>query len=155
MATSRQVKKHVPNPTGKGGFQERPQDRNPGHWRPEDSISFQYNKLLRMSDEEFKSFKPKTVAQLIALRRIQNAAQRFGLPDTKEITDRTEGKAPQAIDITSGGERLPTVVIESVYAASPKFRTANDSPAETIDVAENRRLPSGKVQDTPVRKTKR
>ena len=109
MATSKQVKT-PPNPTGKGGFQERPQDRNSGHWKSEESISFQYNKLMRLSPDEFKDYVPKTIAQKIAYKRLNIAITEAGLMDTKEITDRTEGKAAQSIDLTTGGEPMTALV---------------------------------------------
>lgn len=39
------------------------------------------------------------------------------------------------LDITSGGEKLPTVIIGEQYAAKPNFRVDNNS-AEATDVAE-------------------
>lgn len=125
------------NPTGKGGFQERPQDRSDGRWDKESSISYQYQKLMRLSPKDLATFKPETVAQEIALARIKAAKrQDSGLPDTKEISDRTEGKAPQAIDLTSSdGSMTPTVIIEGVYANKPNFRPDN-SAAEADDMAE-------------------
>lgn len=105
METTEQVTK-PPNPTGKGGFGDNPQNRNPGGWRKEESISYQYNKLMRMSPDELNDFVPETVAQMIALQRIKVAVTTAGLNDTKEISDRTEGKAPQAIDVTTNGESL-------------------------------------------------
>lgn len=103
------------NPTGKGGFQERPQDRSDGRWDKESSISYQYQKLMRLPPSELASFKPETVAQEIALARLRAARKMdSGLPDTKEISDRTEGRAPQAIDITTGGERLNIALVEFI-----------------------------------------
>lgn len=135
METTNQVKK-VPNPTGKGGFKERPQDISPGGWRKEDTISYQYNYLMRMAPDELYTFKPKTVAQDIALARVRAARDaRLGLGDTKEITDRTEGKAAQAIDLTSSdGSMTPQVIIENVYANKPKFRPDNQT-SETDELA--------------------
>lgn len=88
-----------PNPTGKGGFGDHPENRNPGGWNKEESISYQYNRIMRMSPDELEMFVPETVAQKIALQRITAAMTLAGLNDTKEITDRTEGKAPQSVDI--------------------------------------------------------
>lgn len=106
------LKGAVINPKGKGGFQERPQDISPGGWSKEGSISYQYNRLMRMSIVELDEFIPETVAQDIALQRMRVARKEAGLNDAKEITDRTEGKAPQTIDMTSNGETLvPTVRI--------------------------------------------
>lgn len=113
---SEQVKDMNRNPTGKGGFQERPQDRSSGHWNKDDSISFQYNKLLRMPPEQFNEFLPETVAQQIAYKRIKIARTNAGLMDTKEITDRTEGKAKQAVDVTSNGETIKPVLVEFINA---------------------------------------
>lgn len=131
------VKKgQVINPTGKGGFQERPGDRSNGTWDSTQSISFQYNKIMRLSPSELSTFKPETVAQEIALARLRASRDiKFGLADTKEITDRTEGKAAQAIDLTSSdGSMTPQVIIENVYANKPKFRPDNQT-SETDELA--------------------
>lgn len=120
METTNQVDKKVPNPTGKGGFGDNPENRNPGGWKKEDSISYQYNMLMRLSPDELVKFKPETVAQMIAFKRIKEANKDNGLPDTREITDRTEGKAPQAIDITTGGEKLNVAMVEFITPKSNK-----------------------------------
>ena len=88
---------HIPNPTGKGGFGDNPQNQSGGRWGSDTSISHWYNKLLRMPIEEFKKFKPETKAQEIALSNIKVATE--DLNYSKEVTDRTEGKAKQALDI--------------------------------------------------------
>lgn len=89
------------NPTGKGGFGSRPYDRNDGKWDKEESISYWYNKLGRMDDEEFESFKPQNQNQRIAHSRIAMACgdDELALKATKEITDRTEGRAKQSVDM--------------------------------------------------------
>lgn len=95
-----------PNPTGKGGFAENPQNRNPGGWKKSDSVSYQYNMFLRMNAEEVREWEvthpesDRTMAQEIAYRAILRA--RKSLKDLQEITDRTEGKAPQTL-IHEGG----------------------------------------------------
>jgi len=61
-------------------------------------VSVAYQKLLALSAEQLANFKPATVAEAIAYRQIGSAV--FGaqaLPSAIEITDRTEGKAPQTI----------------------------------------------------------
>lgn len=106
MMTTKQAKDMNRNPTGKGGFQERPNDRSNGRWNKDESISYQYNKLLRMPPEALDGFIPETNAQAIAKARIIAARSINGLLDTKEITDRVEGKAPQSIDVTSDGDSI-------------------------------------------------
>ena len=109
--TTKQVKS-VPNPTGKGGFGDNPQNRSDGGWKKEDSITYQYNKLLRLTPSELVSFQPETVAQKIALGRVNAAFD--SLRDVQEITDRIEGKAQQSVDLTSAGEKLNTALVEFV-----------------------------------------
>jgi hypothetical protein len=103
METSKQVEKFVPNPTGKGGFQ--------------------YNRFINMTEAELEAFtklpkSERTVAQRLAFNRVKAADK--SLPDMKEITDRTEGKAYQSMDVTSGGEKLEGLVIVRA--------DANDTP---------------------------
>ena len=99
---------NVTNPSGAGGFGDNPQNRNPGGWNKEESISYWYNKLGRMDEAEFLSFKPANVNQKIALNRVLRAMKddKDSLAETKEIADRTEGKARESIDLTTAGESL-------------------------------------------------
>ena len=117
-ATSGQVKKrHIPNPTGVGGFKDNPQNRTAGVWRPENTISYQYKRFLNMTTNELIAFAKlpddqKTVAMDIAYAQVIRS--RKSLPHAKEVTDRTEGKSPQAIDVTSGGEKIQPVLVEFI-----------------------------------------
>jgi hypothetical protein len=107
------------NPNGKGGFGDNPQNRNDGRWKKENSISYQYHRFLAMDPIEWpiviekeKSEGIWTVAMDLAYRRV--LAAKDSLADVKEITDRTEGKAPQSIDLTSQGNELKTALVEFV-----------------------------------------
>ena len=100
-STTEQV---VPNPTGKGGFGDNPQNRNPGGWKKEMVFSYQYRRFMNMSIDELEAYgkldkSDRTVVEDLAYRRVL-AAQK-SLPDVKEMTDRTEGKAAQTIGITT------------------------------------------------------
>jgi wyosine [tRNA(Phe)-imidazoG37] synthetase (radical SAM superfamily) len=113
--TSDLVKK-IPNPTGKGGFQERPEQINRnGTWKPEMVFSYQYKRFMNMNTNDFKAFAETikagtcTMVELAAWNRVKEMQK--SLPDVKEITDRTEGKAPQFVDITSGGEPLSITTV--------------------------------------------
>lgn len=98
---------NVTNPDGKGGFIDNPQNRNPGGWDKTQSISYQYNRLMRMEPDELDEFVPETVAQKVAKQRItemmedNNETKGGALQVTKEVTDRVEGKAPQTVDISN------------------------------------------------------
>lgn len=93
----------VNNPSGIGGFGDNPENRNPGGWKKEDSISYQYNKLMRLSVGEFKKWleenpeEARTMAQELAYQALLSARKDLGY--LKEITDRTEGKPLQKSEI--------------------------------------------------------
>lgn len=110
------------NPSGKGGFGDNPKNRNPGGWDKTQSISYQYNRLMRFSPEELIAFKPETVAEKIAMNRVKEAYQ--NLNDVKEITDRTEGKAPQTIDLMNNGDSFEPVVVRII--SEPQRNTDSD-----------------------------
>lgn len=50
MATTDQV----PNPTGKGGFADHPENRNPGGWRKSDTPRFKLEQMMKLSEEQLK-----------------------------------------------------------------------------------------------------
>lgn len=100
-------KKWNPNPTGKGGFKDNPQNRNvSGMWNPKKSLSFQYRRFINMSLEEFKKWpketpdEEKTIAESLAYTAVAKAKNELNY--LKELTDRSEGKAPVSMTIDSG-----------------------------------------------------
>lgn len=98
------------NPEGKGGFGDNPQNRNPGGWKKEQSISYQYNFLIRLKVDEFREWlqrhteSERTMAQELAYQAVLKARKELNY--LKEITDRIEGKPNQPTDITSGGKPI-------------------------------------------------
>ena len=91
-------------------FADRPHDRNPGGWKKEESIPYQYNRLMRMSLEELEQWakenkKNMTMAEAIAYKRLVAAID--SLPDAKEVTDRTSGKAKETIEHTVIEQPIP------------------------------------------------
>jgi hypothetical protein len=116
--TTNKSEKWLPNPTGKGGFKDNPDNINrSGYWDSTMSISFQYKRFMKMTNKEFVAFgklpdDDKTVAMMIAYSQVLKS--RSSLNHAKEVTDRTEGKAPQSIDLTSKGEQIRTALVEFV-----------------------------------------
>lgn len=101
------------NPEGKGGFGDNPENRNPGGWNKEMVFSYQYRRFMNMSVAELKEYSTtpddkRTVVEDLAYAAVVRA--RKSLPDVKEMTDRTEGKAPQTIDVTTGGGKPLTIL---------------------------------------------
>jgi len=140
MAQQRDQKGRITGGKPPAGFNKHPENISPGGWKKENTISYQYNRFLNMRPSELKKFAnipddERTVAMDIAYSRV--IASRKSLMDTKEITDRTEGKAAQSIDLSSSdGTMTPRVIIESTYGRKPKFRTDN-SYAKTDALAAN------------------
>lgn len=97
------------------GFDTHPENRSDGGWKKENTISYQYKRFLNMTPDELKAFNDtpsseRTVAMDIAYSQV--LASRKSLPHTKEITDRTEGKASQAVDVTSNGETIQPILVK-------------------------------------------
>ena len=93
------------------GFHTNPERRSDGRWRKEDSVTYQYRRMLAMTDDELEAFIPETQAQKIAKMRIMRAVRDDdkSLAETKEITDRTEGKARQNIGIETDEKAVPII----------------------------------------------
>lgn len=110
------------------GFDTHPENRNPGGWDKTQSISYQYNRIGRMSDDEIENFVPENQFQKIALARVKAARdEKFGLPDAKEISDRTEGKAPQYIGM-GNPEDAKKALVEFIYGTAD----SNDSDTDRV-----------------------
>lgn len=113
------TKKKFPNlnPEGKGGFGDHPENRNPGGWKPEFTFSYQYRRFLNMNTVDFDKWLEnnpiRTVVEEAAYNAVKDA--KIQLKDRIEITDRTEGKAPQTV-IVDGGffnkEKLKVEVVD-------------------------------------------
>ena len=93
------------------GFHTNPERRSDGRWRKEDSVTYQYRRMLAMTDDELEAFIPETQAQKIAKVRVMRAVRDddSSLAETKEITDRTEGKARQDIGIETDEKAVPII----------------------------------------------
>lgn len=108
-----------PNPSPSTRFgAENGNPQSPGGWSKEHTISYQYKRFLAMSPEKLEEWakntpkSERTVAMDIAYNRILEG--RKSLPDVKEITDRTEGKAPQNIKLGGDGTQIPITLVEFV-----------------------------------------
>lgn len=121
------------NPTGKGGFGDHPENRSPGGWKPEVTFSYQYKRFMNMTYEELaewlqKPDKEKKIVEDLAYRAVRRSKD--SLPDVREITDRTEGKAAQSIDVTSGGEQIKTTLVEFVGLNADSARKDQSSDTD-------------------------
>lgn len=97
------------------GFHTNPERISPGGWSKETSMPYLINKFGRMSDEEVEEYieskggkKKLSQFEKAAITRTRNTtlSSEQGLRESKEVMDRTNGKAPQSIDLTTGGEKM-------------------------------------------------
>ena len=103
------------NPTGKGGFKDRPEDINAGG-RPKNAESFAYwyGQFKNMSVKDLKSWQndnpedTRTVASDLAFVRVINA--RKDLREFQEVANRSEGMPKQSIE--TQGDNTITVTIK-------------------------------------------
>jgi hypothetical protein len=114
-ATTNQVVKatvDTPNPTGKGGFGDNPQNRSDGRWSKDNSFSYWMNHFKSLTITEFEEYQEKkpreqrTMAEQLAFTRVNNA--QMNLKEFEVVANRTEGKPKQNIDHTTGGEKFNT-----------------------------------------------
>lgn len=118
QTTTQQVKK-APNPEGKGGFQDHPENRNPGGWDPKNTFTYCLNYFKSLTIKEFNEWPDKhpenerTMAQQLAYFRVKSAED---LKEYQEVANRTEGMPKQTLDFT---DRTDTVT-------SDKFKEIDD-----------------------------
>ena len=99
------------NPTGKGGFQDRPQDR--GSWTKDTSPTRwirEYSKLT-LSEVTEKAKDPNlTMVQRIAIKHVLNAYKDPHV--TTDYIDRLDGKSRQSTDVNVTGYEPPLITLE-------------------------------------------
>lgn len=127
---------HIPNPTGKGGFGDNPQNKANGRWKKENSQNYCLNYFLQLTVAELKVWEEenpedkRTVAQSLAWARVVEA--RKELADYREVVDRTEGKPMQHSDITTGGQTFGGLSIETLQALEKAYETEDqETPSDT------------------------
>lgn len=103
-----------PNPTGKGGFGERPQDINRAGGPPKE---WTFKQLLREVGDEFKEWTGKDGQihreqhKAIATKRLWHEAMNGNIGAMREIMNRIDGMPEQSTDVTSGGDKLNPIQV--------------------------------------------
>lgn len=102
------------NPTGKGGFKERPQDINVGG-RP---ISY-FGGILRDIGNEVESKSGKTFKELVG-RRLWIDAINGNINAIKEVINRLDGLPQVYTDLTTNGKDITPVLVQFIDNADNK-----------------------------------
>lgn len=103
-------KKSVPNPTGKGGFGDNPENINKGG-RPKNEVSITY--YIRQFLAESEPGHEKSRAQELAEKIVLMAYTKENVSIIKELLDRIEGTNPIRFDDEREGVKE---VLEKIYA---------------------------------------
>jgi hypothetical protein len=100
--TTNQVRK-TPNPSGKGGFGDNPQNRSDGRWSKENSFSYWMNYFKSLPVSEFLDWlkgnpeKTRSMASDLAYTRVLEA--RKELKEFEVVANRTEGMPRQSVGL--------------------------------------------------------
>ena len=89
-----------PNPTGKGGFGDHPENRNPGGWNKNESYQYWLNFFKRLTVEEFEAYPKQNPAMTMAARGAYERIKRSvtDMENFREVANRTEGMPKQKIE---------------------------------------------------------
>lgn len=104
MKTTDQVRK-APNPTGKGGFGDNPQNRNPGGWKKEDTPRFKLEQMMKLSEQELKDICMDLEAPMFE-RKLANAIVNGQWKEIEAMINQVYGMPKQPSDITTKGESI-------------------------------------------------
>ena len=122
--------KQVPNPTGKGGFGEHPENRSDGRWDKRNSFSYWMNYFKAMTVKEFTDYKntnpedKRTVAETLAYTRVFKAREE--LREFEVVANRTEGMPKQSLDLGLD-ESIEKVAIEIIKSKNEESKPSSDS----------------------------
>lgn len=108
METTDQVSK-APNPTGKGGFGDNPQNRNPGGWNKKGTARYRLELIIAMGEEELQAL-IENPATPVFEKRIANAVKSSQWKEIEGMINQVYGRPRENIDVTSGGEALTALV---------------------------------------------
>lgn len=107
----------VLNPSGKGGFNERPEDRS-RRWTKRGSIKYNLRRYLEMTNEELAEIvansKDLTQAEYMALQQVLDAKKQTerGFKIYQDVANRTEGSPRQQIDTNITQSEPPHITID-------------------------------------------
>ena len=105
MKTTKQDNYMNRNPLGKGGFQERPQDRHNGAWKKEDTPRYKLEQMMKLSGDELQGIIDDANAPLFE-RKLAEAIRDSNWTVIKEMTQEVYGKPKESVDVTTQGESI-------------------------------------------------
>ena len=111
MATTDQVDKQVPNPTGKGGFGDNPQNRNPGGWVKSDTPRYKLEQMMKLGSADLQDVVDNPQSPVFETKLAQ-AILDGQWREIKEMIEQVYGKAKESMELSNpDGNLAPTVRI--------------------------------------------
>ena len=110
MATTDQVDKQVPNPTGKGGFGDNPQNRNPGGWVKSDTPRFKLEQMMKLGSADLQDVVDNPQSPVFETKLAQ-AILDGQWREIKEMIQEVYGKPKESVDVTSNGETIGATIV--------------------------------------------
>ena len=104
----------VPNPTGKGGFGDHPENRNPGGWKKEDTPRFKLEKMMKLSHAELQAVDFDEDASLFE-RKLAKFIADDDWKTIKEMMHEIYGTPKQSVDVTSQGNELKPTLVQFIH----------------------------------------
>ena len=105
MTTTDQVDKQVPNPTGKGGFGDNPQNRNPGGWVKSDTPRFKLEQMMKLGSADLQDVVDNPQSPVFETKLAQ-AILDGQWREIKEMIQEVYGKPKESVDVTTQGESI-------------------------------------------------
>lgn len=100
-----------PNPSGKGGFADNPQNRNPGGWKKEDTPRFKLEQMMKLSESELVEI-INDVAKPLFEHKLATALRDGNWQTIKEMMQEVYGKPKESVEHSNpDGNLMPTVRI--------------------------------------------
>lgn len=100
----------VPNPTGKGGFGDNPQNRNPGGWVKSDTPRFKLEQMMKLAEPDLRKIAEDKDAPLFE-RKLATAINKGQWREIKEMIQEVYGKPKESVDVTSNGETIGATIV--------------------------------------------
>jgi len=119
------------NPSGKGGFQDHPENRSDGRWSGAESLDFMLNKYSHFTREQLEAeFKRPglTAVEHTALVNVVSMMKDSdrGLKTRTFFAERTQGKPRQQIDSNIRGADLPVINIQFAQGSDDNIQKSKE-----------------------------
>lgn len=97
------------NPTGKGGFGDNPENRNPGGWRKEDTPRFKLEQMMKLSADDLRKVAEDKTSPLFE-QKLAIAIKNGQWREIKEMIQEVYGKPKESVDLNNPDGSLAPVV---------------------------------------------